>query len=665
MSHNANGDPSSPASSENTEYHPGNSSSSEEDLTGDPTYKPPKSVSQPSTSGTNTRHLRSDETLLDYQQLGPVTRPRKQIPVPVDLGNYGLRGENSNDSRLSDSDANRSFRERQDSETSSDSDSDSDSNEVGNKTSSGDHTSQDELEELVELIFGLVPPQGDMANPQGQAAGVAAGAGQNGINRSNNSILSVLPKYDGKEHAGQFLRDFEDICSTYGHTTVARRHPFLKRCLIGKAKTWSDVWRAERANANPAPDEQAYYDAFQAKYAAHDRYSRSKDKKKFENAKKTSDQTYEEFAEALQFMAIDMDPAPGVPEIIEQCIKGVPDEAKERLIANYPADINALMAQLKILDQVQAEKTSSSTTEALIELLRKRARSLTRNASSKKSPKKESPKKKSPKKNKKKVNLIKKDPNDSNSDDNTSDSSSDSESSDEEEEKVKEKIAKVAKIKSDCESKNNKAYLSELAKKIDDIKNSVSQMNLTTNLIQAAENSFKNRSNSNPRQSRQRDSTPHHKSDNRSRSRSSRTDSLTRKLANFMIQYHGAMQDNQKKSGYYCYKCGKEGHYARDHDSGRYRSNSIYRGRDRSYSRDYSRDRNRDNYRRRDYSRDNRYNDRGRDNYRRDRSREYSRNARFNPDNSYKSRDRDRSQERSRNYSAKASDGKATQTTEN
>src|SRR5215470_8769888 len=144
MSHNANGDPSSPASSENTEYHTGNSSSSEEDLTKDPTYKPPKSVSQPSTSGTS-RHLRSDDTLLDYQQLGPVTRPRKQIPVPVDLGNYGLRGENYNDSRLSDSD------------------SDSDSDEVGNKTSSGDHTSQDELEELVGLIFGLVPPQGDMA----------------------------------------------------------------------------------------------------------------------------------------------------------------------------------------------------------------------------------------------------------------------------------------------------------------------------------------------------------------------------------------------------------------------------------------------------------------------------------------------------------------------
>jgi len=662
MSHNANGDPSSPASSEETEYITGNSSSSEEDLTGDPTYKPPKNASQPSTSGTS-RHLRSDDTLLDYQQLGPVTRPRKQIPVPVDLGNYGLRGENSNDSRLSDSDANRSFRERQDSETSSDSDSDSDSNKVGNKSSSSNHTSQDELEELVELIFGLVPPQGDMANPQGQAAGVAAGAGQNGLNRSSNSILSILPKFDGKEHAGQFLRDFEDICLTFGHNTVARRHPFLKRCLIGKAKTWSDVWQAERAQANPAPDEQTYYDAFRAKYAAHDRHSRSKDKKKFENAKKTSDQTYEEFAEALQFMAIDMDPAPGVPEIIEQCIKGVPDEAKERLIANYPADINALMAQLKILDQVQAEKTSSSTTEALIELLRKRARSLTRtSSSSKKSPKKESPKKKSPKKGKKKVNLIKKDPNDSGSDSNSSDSSSESDSSDEEEEKVKEKPVKV---KNNCDSKSNKLDLSELAKKIDDIKNSVSQMNLATNLIQAAENSFKNRSNSNSRPSRQRDSTPHHKSDNRSRSRSSRTDSLTRKLANFMIQYHGAMQDNQKKSGYYCYKCGKEGHYARDHDSGRYRSNSIYRGRDRSYSRDYSRDRNRDNYRRRDYSRDNRYNDRGRDNYRRDRSRDYSRNARFNPDNSYKSRDRDRSQERSRNYSAKPSDGKASQTTEN
>src|SRR5215470_5330773 len=128
MSHNANGDPSSPASSENTEYHTGNSSSSEEDLTSDPTYKPPKNVSQPSTSGTS-RHLRSDDTLLDYQQLGPVTRPRKQIPVPVDLRNYGLRGENSNDnSGLSDSILNQSFKLRQDSETTSDSDSDSDTN---------------------------------------------------------------------------------------------------------------------------------------------------------------------------------------------------------------------------------------------------------------------------------------------------------------------------------------------------------------------------------------------------------------------------------------------------------------------------------------------------------------------------------------------------------
>jgi len=176
--------------------------------------------------------------------------------------------------------------------------------------------------------------------------------------RSIQHVLHLAPKFSGRENASHWYRDFTDLCTAFGYTTVAHRHPLIKFCQTEEALQWSRIWCADPANAGAT--EQQYLDAWTNKWIGMDRTRLSKAKRAFQKATKRSSQTYVDFGHYLKYLALDMNPAPTDDDIIEQCKTGVNGEVRDRIISRRPTTFADLIGILEIVDEIDKNRTSST-----------------------------------------------------------------------------------------------------------------------------------------------------------------------------------------------------------------------------------------------------------------------------------------------------------------
>jgi hypothetical protein len=163
-----------------------------------------------------------------------------------------------------------------------------------------------------------------------------------------SNIFTDVGKFDGSGHFNSWLNDFVETCTIYGFDTVERRHNLLRKSLIGDARKWRDVYEAGHPNA----DAQQFLAALTEAHQGTDRQRQKKALSAFNKATKLPSEKYVNFANRLQFLALDMNPRPTAEVMIDRCIEGCPPDAKERLIAVRPLTMEDLNTQLAIQDEI-------------------------------------------------------------------------------------------------------------------------------------------------------------------------------------------------------------------------------------------------------------------------------------------------------------------------
>ena len=395
--------------------------------------------------------------------------------------------------------------------------------------------------------FGMV---GEMANDQ-------AGHANSNDFRGVRDILSRVAKFTGRESAPQWLREFKRQCALFGHTTQEQQHNVFVDCQAGEAKTWSTVYQEENPQATP----EQFVTAWTAKWLGDQNERQARAQTAFDTATKGISQKYVEFGTQLKLLAMDMDPKPNDRAIIVQCLKGVSLDAKERIADKSPKTMAELMTALEKCDEVAA--TRALYIPGHVEPTAEATTTKTRTKKGKREKKKEK---------KSKVNLITTDPNKSDSE---STESTESDSDDDEKELRISKLEKAMK---------------EMTKHFKTFSVNNTRVRIEEPPAPPPRDSASSAPRSRPR-------TPYRgRSQSRSNSRSGRSDSRISHAVNNVLAERAHTR---------CYKCDREGHFAREcPDTWRpYRSNG---------SRDYDRDR----YYDRGYSRDRRPSSRSRERYR-------------------------------------------------
>src|SRR5215470_9629296 len=187
--------------------------------------------------------------------------------------------------------------------------------------------------QLLAHVLAHISNQDDPNMPSAQELADAFTPVFNNSKTTLFSALQQIPKFSGKENPHIWFRNFEITATQLGYSEVKDRDPLLKQSLNGPALKWSNVWLAK--NPTLIKDHNAYLTAWKENYLGDEMMRGIEHETAFRQCVKADDESFVEYYDNLQSLALDVNPVPKDLAFIKQYIIG--------LNRKYPLATNLLM----------------------------------------------------------------------------------------------------------------------------------------------------------------------------------------------------------------------------------------------------------------------------------------------------------------------------------